>query len=358
MVLIWGRWNTIFECVINIRIRSVVCLKIICIGSIQICRNRLKKKEPNDNNDPIIQKEKTIFPKMFPKNYIYDVPKKKTPCELQLKRAYPKLSLHLLSSTIQQALRDKFNQIIPFSKIGDKTGKEGITYFELFQALSGFDYVKQQPYIVMIKGGFVRDLVQGKSLDDIHDIDVVYTKPYEKVLYGKQGLLALNVKHNRYKDKDSDYYFLKIGQETTVGTEQSVDCTHLDLTTSDYSHYEAPVNTLMINVSQSIHNTKNTLQYIYDITGQGYEHAKRRVWDVPSEDLLDNKSSPGKFWLSHAKLWRMLKFQLRGYTVSATCKRHIYDYWLHHYLELPLYNWKQSVEEAFLERMVHRSIKL
>ena len=74
----------------------------------------------------------------------------KIPGELQLKRAYPKLSLHLLSSTIQQALRDKFNQIIPFSKIGDKTGKEGITYFELFQALSGFDYVKQQPYIVMI----------------------------------------------------------------------------------------------------------------------------------------------------------------------------------------------------------------
>ena len=261
----------------------------------------------------------------------------KPSCEIQLKQVYPQLRVFTLAPDVRKAILQKFQQCIPFSKRGDKTGKAGITYLELFRTLSGFDHTNQKPYLVLIKGGFVRDIVQGKSLNDIHDIDIVHTKPFNKVLYGTNGLQTLNIQYNQHKDKETNFYFLKIGADVSSNTNQSVDCTQLDLASFDYTHCEAPVNTLMLNVSVTPSQTQTDAtmaQHIYDITGKGYEHAKHCVWDAPNPKVLRNT-----FWLSNAKLWRMIKFQLRGYTVSTTCKRHIYNYWLHHYHDVPVYNW-------------------
>ena len=91
---------------------------------------------------------------------------KAPPCERILRRVYPTLRVHPLTSSIKEALVQKFKQRIPFSKWGDKTGKQGITYWELFRALSGYNHKKNEHHLVLIKGGFVRDIVQGKSLDE------------------------------------------------------------------------------------------------------------------------------------------------------------------------------------------------
>jgi hypothetical protein len=137
---------------------------------------------------------------------------------------------------------------------------------------------------------------------------------------------------------------MKIGADFATSTNQSVDCTHTAL--EDYSHYEAPANTLMINVSCN-ENAKNELDRVYDITGNGWEHAKERIWDAPPDVLeksveandKSNADSRAVFWLSSVKLWRMLKFERRGYTVPLATKRIIYTYWLKHYHEVPSYNW-------------------
>jgi len=279
-----------------------------------------------------------------------------SPCEIVLQNTYPALKVHhKLSPAVQEALLHKFAQRIPYSKCGDRTGQNGVTYFELFRALSGFDYKTKKPHLVLIKGGFVRDIVQGKALDKIHDIDVVHTRPFNNALYGNNGIHTLNIRYTAVKDKDAKFFFMKIGADSATSTNQSVDCTHTAL--EDYSHYEAPVNTLLINVSHN-ENTKNELDRVYDITGHGWEHAHQRVWDAPPDVLVDGvldedvpvddeRYTRAVFWLSSVKLWRMLKFQQRGYTVPLATKRIIYTYWLKHYHEVPPYNWRNPWAKHF-----------
>ena len=135
---------------------------------------------------------------------------KAPPCERILRRVYPTLRVHPLTSSIKEALVQKFKQRIPFSKWGDKTGKQGITYWELFRALSGYNHKKNEHHLVLIKGGFVRDIVQGKSLDEIHDVDVVHTKPFGQARFGNNGLGVLKVKYTPISDAESKYYYMKI----------------------------------------------------------------------------------------------------------------------------------------------------
>lgn len=274
-----------------------------------------------------------------------------SPCETVLRNTYPALRVHVeLSPDVQKALLHKFSQRIPYSKCGDRSGENGVTYFELFRALSGFDYKTKKPHIVLIKGGFVRDIVQGKALDKIHDIDVVHTRPFNSALYGNNGIHTLNIRYTAVKDKAANFFFMKIGADSATNTNQSVDCTHTAL--EDFSHYEAPVNTLMINVSYT-DTAKNELDRVYDITGKGWEHAQQRVWDAPP-GVLDglanadaDRNARAVFWLSSVKLWRMLKFQQRGYAVPLATKRIIYTYWLKHYHEVPTYNWRNPWAKHF-----------
>lgn len=265
-------------------------------------------------------------------------------CKCILQRAYPSLRLHALPADTHTKLIHKFDSIIPFSGRGDKTGKRGITYWQLFHALSGYNYKTNEPHLVLIKGGFVRDLVQGKSLDIIHDIDVVHTKPFNQALYGNDGIHTLNVQYSSCKDAGNKYFYMKIGGESKDGPDHSVDCTYTAL--DGFNHYESPVNMMMLNVSvfadgkgPSTHASLNT---VYDLTGKGWDHAKKKIWDAPDAHTLRDP-----FWLSSGKLWRMLKFQRRGYTVPRSTKKAIYSYWLKEYHNVPQYNWDNPWHKHF-----------
>lgn len=264
-------------------------------------------------------------------------------CKCILQRTYPSLKIHALPADIHEKLSRKFDSTIPFSVRGDKTGKHGITYWQLFRALSGYNYKKKEPHLVLIKGGFVRDLVQGKSLDTIHDIDVVHTKPFNQALYGNDGIHMLNVQYQSHKDTETKYYYMKIGMKSEEGDDHSVDCTYTAL--DGFNHYESPVNMMMLNVSvmaDKDHPMHASLNTVYDLSGRGWHHAKKKIWDAP--DALTLKD---RFWLSSGKLWRMLKFQFRGYTIPSSTKKEIYSYWLKEYQNVPLYNWDNPWHKHF-----------
>lgn len=262
----------------------------------------------------------------------------KSLCLEILRKKYTDTKVHLLSNSQKQKLVDAFNKPICGSIRKTASTSNDITYFDLFKLFSGFDHRRQQPYLVFIKGGFVRDIIQGKAIDDIHDIDLVYTKPFNTVRYGKYGLNASNIQYTSFKDTTNQYYYIKIGSDTKGN--HSVDCTFTPL--HEYVQLEAPVNMMMINVTYLHGSCTNELGCVYDISGSGWRHAKHHIWDAPSYSTLRCEE-----WLIAAKLWRMLKFQHRGYSVPLDTKKYIYTYWLKHHLRFPDYNWNNIWHKQF-----------
>ena len=255
--------------------------------------------------------------------------KKHTPESISiLKEYYSYLETTTLSNKIHDALVQKFSLKIPSSGIKKN---EDITYFELFKALSGYDHKNNRPHIVLLKGGTVRDIVQN-GISENHDVDIVHTKPFNQARYGTNGLNTLNVYYKAHKDSSSNYYYIRVGSNS----KNCVECTQAFF--GNIFQYESPANSLFIDVTQyGVHASSNTVQpFIIDIFGIGLQQARNKVWDVPSKDLLSDHTGE---WVRQSKLWRMIKFGLRGYTISLELKKYIYEFWLNTHMELATYNW-------------------
>ena len=59
-----------------------------------------------------------------------------------------------------------------------------VSYKELFDMLSGRDHKSKTSDSTCIKGGFVRDLVCGVPVDEIHDLDMTLDKPLNRIQHG------------------------------------------------------------------------------------------------------------------------------------------------------------------------------
>ena len=299
------------------------------------------------------KKTRASKPRLLTATHVTELPKhesatRASACETVLRKAYPSLRVFRLSKSVRQALRVKFGETIPHSR--RKTAPEGtpgLTYYELFRMLSiGFATKnKAQPNLVLLKGGCVRDIVQGKAMSEIHDIDLVHTKPYYAVKRSPSGLDANHVHYTDRRDKENHFHYIKVGDDDPANNAHAVDCTHSPLHISPYplNKYEACVNTLFINVTYG--RNGNEYGRVYDITGRGVADAVHRphpVWRAPNDTTLRDPA-----WLLDAKLWRMLKFRRRGYTVDATTRRTVYRYWLDHYADAAPYNWINPLKKQF-----------
>ena len=274
-----------------------------------------------------------------------------------LREIYPQMKVYALPSHITSKLIQKFKKRIPQSIRKEKNAdgsseqseRKDLTYFELFRALSGFDYKKQQPHMVFLKGGAVRDIVAGQSIDDVLDIDIMFTLPFAQAKHGKYGLNALHSNYVSTKDKTNNYYYIKVGKDDPEKNQHSVECTNAIFKPNDMCHYEAPMNTLLINISQN-KSHPSELDRVYDITGKGWEHAKQHIWTAPEETILTQQKP---CWLNNTKLWRMLKFQLRGYHVPKHAKDVIYRYWMTQDHTIDRFNWDNVWKKIGLIETVH-----
>jgi hypothetical protein len=275
-------------------------------------------------------------------------------CEEALRSVYPSLRVYPIPSHMTRALVTKFNQQISHSRRQPPVREEGcdndsappaekkgsvedppskplpdITYFQLFRTFSGHDHQKNRPHLVLLKGGCVRDVLQGVAPSAVNDIDIIHTMPFSKARFGvPYGLNAQNIQY--YESHSATHKYIKVGQQRDSATDtEPVDCvaeTHFP----PLEKYEAPVNTLFINVTHGRRNARQVMQpeldRVYDITGKGMDHLKQHVWGAPTQEVLQHPH-----WLSNAMLWRMLKFAIRGYRVSTRTKLALYRHWLGHY---------------------------
>ena len=159
-------------------------------------------------------------------------------------------------------------------------------------------------------------------------IDIIHTKPFNQARYGNNGLNTKGVYYKAHKDSSTNYYYIKVGRNTKT----CVECTQAFFD-KDYQ-YESPANSLLIDVTQYSRASNQVQHFIFDIFGNGIKDAQDKVWDIPSAELMRNN-----MWVSQSKLWRMIKFGLRGYTTPVETKKYIYEYWLNTHMELPEHNW-------------------
>lgn len=283
-------------------------------------------------------------PKVYDKTSVF---------EARLREMYPKLKVFRIDPQISKVLRKRFReQKIPYSRrIVGKAGLDPeednwISYDELFHILAGRESRSKTFYSVCIKGGFVRDLANGVSVDTIRDIDMTFDKPLNRIQYSiPYGLIHRNVHFSSTKvkaqDKLNNFFYLRIGDETKKPVpmangklptiHQAVEATYSPWPWA-LDKLDAPANSLLLHVG---HNLKE-LDRIYDITGMGYQHAKQKIWTWPSPTMANSQT-----WLENKKLWRMLKFIRRGYKVPKPVRLNIYTYWLEHgdSDDFPKINW-------------------
>ena len=256
--------------------------------------------------------------------------------EAKLRKLYPNVKVYPVDPAAAKALRKRFrDQTIPYSRrlIGkpglDPEDANWVSYKELFDMLSGRDHKSKTFYSTCIKGGFVRDLVCGVPVDEIRDLDMVFDKPLNRIQYGvPHGLIHRNVQFHLTKVKAEDFFYLKVGDHnkrpvpmangTLPTIHQQVEAKHESFPIPP-EKLDAPMNSLLLHVGRDL----KELDRVYDITGCGYTQAKRRVWTWPEPTMATNT-----YWMEHKKLWRMLKFAKRGYTVPAPVRKAIYAYWL------------------------------
>lgn len=275
---------------------------------------------------------------------VYD---RQSACERLLRRQYPDLRVYPLRKATTKALHHLFQKQIPHSLrqppgARDALGADstaGIDHLTLFRIFSQRRSPQHDPYLVFIKGGCVRDIVQGRAIGAINDIDIVHTMPFAKARFGKPyGLNAKRVQY--YTQRAPGFKYIKVGNTARGNAVGPVDCTETKLNPS-LNSYEAPLNTLMINVTHA-RGMPSELDRVYDITGCGMDHARRRIWTAPNHETLHDPA-----WLSGAKLWRMLRFRLRGNDVPLATREVIYRYWLDNHATLPPYVWRNPLLKHF-----------
>ena len=154
--------------------------------------------------------------------------------------------------------------------------------------------------MVFLKGGVPRDIV---GLEEPRDVDAAYV--------GTDWKKVLKVYRDHFnKDLDLTQYVPAIGLLGVGDGDESFDVGSLHM---HQCSVDCLCNSLLIHAS-----TKTLI----DPWGAGAQDARERVFRIPCED----KGA----WANSIRqpLWRMLKFRLRGFTVSQDDLKFIYTHFV------------------------------
>jgi len=194
------------------------------------------------------------------------------------------------------------------------------TYYEVVAAFSK-DFTK----MVFIVGGAVRDYIRTKDTSKINDIDIKYTidpKTIKSVVIKPLHVTEWNT-NKKYK------LFFRIGLDTKENS--NLDANYVQPRKLIPTMLESKMNSLMWLVG------KNTLHLIDLFGGEATQQAVAKIWDAPTLDYptwFKRKEETGM-------LWRLLKFELRGYTVPIATKRALYTHYIQHLKRLGAYNFEK-----------------
>jgi hypothetical protein len=216
---------------------------------------------------------------------------------------YPKAEFSLLDETDTTNIVKKINENIP-----ECCGNTSIKYVDILKLFSE-DWTKQ----IFIVGGAVRDYMTTKSIQTMNDIDINYTLNPNEI--NDDMFKKLNIT-NYIKDERN---YIRVGPKSRDDYLEGFYINPFE--TFDYQ-LECKMNSLMFMIDFD-DSTKKYSIYLVDLFGGlALKQAEDKIWEAPTNDYIK--------WLNTTKklLWRLIKFELRGYQVPFETKQNVYSYFI------------------------------
>jgi hypothetical protein len=217
------------------------------------------------------------------------------------------INIQKLDSNDNNKIFNKLNKPIP------ECCQSDITYLQILEKLS--DNFEKPIFIV---GGAVRDFMKTKNTDNMNDIDINYTIDPSKI----ESLLS-NLNINHYFKDDRNY--IRIGPKTRADYLEGFYITNQ---TYNPNMMECKMNSLMFTF------INNQVYFIDLFNGEGLYQAINNIWEAPTIKYDEWFNNQPKL------LWRLLKFELRGYIVPVETKKAVYNYWIINNDKIKDYYWE------------------
>jgi hypothetical protein len=216
---------------------------------------------------------------------------------------YPNVKFTRLNEHDTANIVRKIQQNIP-----ECCNNESITYATIFEKLSNNWSIP-----IFIIGGSVRDYMTTKSIGMMNDIDISYTIHPTLV---HEALAPLPIT-SFYKNEKN---YIRIGPKHRNDHIEGFYRNPFE--NFDYQ-LECKMNSLMFMIDYK--DGEYIIHLVDFFGGEALEQAEHKIWEAPTTNYT--------LWLksfdNNNLLWRLLKFELRGYTVPLETKRAVYQHFIH-----------------------------
>ena len=230
---------------------------------------------------------------------------------LQTYENYPNIKFTTLGSEDIANIVKKLQQNIPECCTDDT-----VSYAVILEKLS-----KNWTTPIFIVGGAVRDYMTTRSIETMNDIDINYTIAPSEI---DTVLSDLPIKE-LYKDERN---YIRIGPKSRADYLEGFFINPFE--TKPYQ-LECKMNSLMFMIDYK--NDEYIINLVDLFGGEALVQAVSKIWEAPTTDY--NK------WLNaNPKLFcRLLKFELKGYTIPLETKRVVYQYYIDD-INITIYSWQ------------------
>lgn len=182
---------------------------------------------------------------------------------------------------------------------------DSVSYAVILEKLS-----KNWTTPIFIVGGAVRDYMTTKSIETMNDIDINYTMDPMEI---DSALSTLPIKE-MYRDERN---YIRIGPKSR---NDYLEGFYINPFQREPYNLECKMNSLMFMIDYK--DDEYIINLVDLFGGEALQQAKNKIWEAPTIDY--------DVWLNYKKvmLWRLLKFELRDYTVPLETKRAVYQYFI------------------------------
>ena len=213
---------------------------------------------------------------------------------------YPNIKFTTLDEKDTANIVKKLQENIP-----QCCGDDSVSYAVILEKLS-----KNWTTPIFIVGGAVRDYMTTKSIETMNDIDINYTIDPMEI---DSVLSTLPIKE-MYRDERN---YIRIGPKSGGDYLEGFNINPFQ--TEPYQ-LECKMNSLMFMIDYK--DDKYIINLVDLFEGEALRQALNKIWEAPSTDYDS--------WLIYTRvmLWRLLKFELRNYTVPLETKKAVYQYYI------------------------------
>ena len=212
---------------------------------------------------------------------------------------YPNLKITTLDQEDTDKIVNKLQENRP-----DCCSNDSVTYAVILERLS-----KNWTTPIFIVGGAVRDFMTTKSTKNMNDIDINYNID-PKQIDNALGDLPITEK---FKDERN---YIRIGPKSR---DDYLEGFYINPFERTPYRLESKMNSLMLIIDYK--DGKYIINLVDLFGGDAQRQAVEKIWEAPTVEYdkwLDGKNL----------LWRLLKFELRGYTVPLKTKKAVYQHFI------------------------------